>query len=216
MRSAFGRFDSDEADRVLEESLSVRSVERTVEEVLLPGLEAMAADGGDTGPEYGFGWRWATGWLAASTRTAPAATRQEGVLIFDASRPIDMDSLHAQALELVLRRGGLRTLTLTTELDPDRLTRALHALDPRAVILTGRRASLDALGRLVFAARRVGGDRVTVFDYRGALPETGASTVDRLGEKPIAARDLLIDHLEDRVQSTVDDSAPSFRIAKAV
>jgi hypothetical protein len=215
LRSAFGRFDTDEADRLLEESLSVRSVERTVEEVLLPGLEAMAADGGDTGPEYGFGWRWATGWLAASARTAPAATRQDGVLIFDASRPIDVDSLHAQALELVLRRGGLRTLTLTTELDPDRLTRALHALDPRAVILTGRRASLDALGRLVFAARRVGGDRVTVFDYRGALPETGASTVERLGEKPIGARDLLIDHLEDRVAPTVDDSASPFRIAKA-
>ena len=178
----------------------MRSIERTVEEVLLPGVEAMAADGGDTGPEYGFGWRWATGWLAASMRFAPAATRADGVLIFDASRPIDMDSLHAQALELVLRRGGLRTLTLTTELDPDRLAHALHALDPRAVVLTGRRASLDTLGRLVFAARRVGGDRVLVFDYRGALPETGASTVERLGDKPIAARDLLVDHLERRAR----------------
>jgi MerR family transcriptional regulator, light-induced transcriptional regulator len=215
LRSAFGRFDQEEADRVLEESLSVRSVERTVEEVLLPGIEAMAADGGDTGPEYGFGWRWATGWLAASTRCAPAATREEGVLIFDASRPIDADSLHAQALELVLRRGGLRTLTLTTELDPDRLTRALHALDPRAVILTGRRASLDTLGRLVFAARRVGGDRVTVFDYRGALPETGASTVERLGDKPIAARDLLIDHLEDRGAAGADLPVAPLRVAKA-
>jgi MerR family transcriptional regulator, light-induced transcriptional regulator len=181
--------------------------------VLLPGLEAMAADGGDTGPEYGFGWRWATGWLAASMRCAPSATRQEGILIFDASRPIDVDSLHAQALELVLRRGGLRTLTLTTELDPDRVSRALHALDPRAVVLTGKRASLDTLGRLVFAARRVGADRVTVFDYRGALPETGASTVERLGDKPIAARDLLIDHLEDRVAAA---PAPSLRVAKAV
>src|SRR3954451_7946859 len=37
LRSPFGRFAPDEADRVLEESLSVRSVERTVEEVLLPG-----------------------------------------------------------------------------------------------------------------------------------------------------------------------------------
>jgi hypothetical protein len=63
LRSAFGRFDHEEADRVLEESLSVRSVERTVEEVLLPGIEAMAADGGDAGPEYGFGWRWATAGL---------------------------------------------------------------------------------------------------------------------------------------------------------
>ena len=176
----------------------------------------MAADGGDTGPEYGFGWRWATGWLAASMRCAPAATRAEGILIFDASRPIDMDSLHAQALELVLRRGGLRTLTLTTELDPDRVTRALHALDPRAVILTGRRASLDTLGRLVFAARRVGGDRVTVFDYRGALPETGASTVERLGDKSIAARDLLIDHLEERLSSDAGIPAPPLRVAKAV
>jgi MerR family transcriptional regulator, light-induced transcriptional regulator len=195
----------------------VRSVERTVEEVLLPGLEAMAADGGDTGPEYGFGWRWATGWLAASMRCAPTATRHEGILIFDASRPIDMDSLHAQALELVLRRGGLRTLTLTTDLDPDRVTRALHALDPRAVILTGRRAALDTLGRLVFAARRVGGERVTVFDFRGALPETGASTVERLGDKPIAARDLLIDHLEDRVAPPAAAPAPvaPLRVAKA-
>lgn len=215
LRSAFGRFDQDEADRVLEESLAVRSVERTVEEVLLPGLEAMAADGGDTGPEYGFGWRWATGWLAASMRCAPAATREEGILVFDASRPVDVDSLHAQALELVLRRGGLRTLTLTTDLDPNRVTHALHALDPRAVILTGQRASLDTLGRLVFAARRVGGDRVTVFDYRGALPETGASTVARLGDKPLAARDLLIDHLENRVPAAAPAPVPATRAVKA-
>jgi hypothetical protein len=127
-----------------------------------------------------------------------------------------MDSLHAQALELVLRRGGMRTLTLTTDLDPDRVTRALHALDPRAVILTGQRASLDTLGRLVFAARRVGGDRITVFDYRGALPETGASTVERLGDKPLAARDLLVDHLESRLHDANTGPAPAIRVAKAV
>ena len=38
LRSAFARFDEVDADRVLEESLAVRSVERTVEEVLLPGV----------------------------------------------------------------------------------------------------------------------------------------------------------------------------------
>ncbi len=217
LRSAFGRFDVEEADRVLEESLAVRSVERTVEEVLLPGIESMAADGGDGGPEYGFAWRWATGWLAAAQRIAPAATREEGVLLFDASQPVDIDSLHAQALELVLRRGGMRTLTLTTQLDPDRVTRALHALDPRAVILTGHRASLDILGRLVFAARRVGGDRVEVFDYRGALPETGASTVQRLGAKPLGARELLLSHFENSATGAAAEGAPAprMRIANA-
>ena len=31
-----------------------------------------------------------------------------------------------------------------------------------------------------------------VFDYRGAVPDSGASTVLRLGEMPIGARDLLL------------------------
>ena len=197
LRSAFSRFDEAEADGVLEESLAVRSVERTIDEVLLPGVEALDPDGDGGGPEYGFAWRWATGWLAAATRVAPPATRQDGVLVFDASAPCDMDALHAQALELCLRRRGLRTLTLTVALDPSRLTRALHALSPRAVVLTGRRASLDALGRLVYSARRIGGDEVVVFDFRGALAATGASTVPRLGDSPVAAAEMLAEALDE-------------------
>src|ERR687885_523611 len=55
---------------------------------------------------------------------------------------------------------------------------------PRAVVLTGRHASLDALARVVYAARREGADPVAVYDYRGALPDTGASTVERLPRGP--------------------------------
>jgi hypothetical protein len=206
LRSAFGRFDDGEADRLVEESLSVRSIERTVEEVMLPSVASLEEDGGAESAEYAFGWRWATGWLAAQSRVSPPSYRPEGVLIFDASRPCDMDALHAQALELLLRRSGLRTLTLTVALDPTRLTRALHALEPRIVVLTGRRASLDALGRLVFAARRVGGEGVTVLDYRGALGAKDgsvASTVERLGDEPLAARDLVIAHIDGRAPRTV-------------
>jgi MerR family transcriptional regulator, light-induced transcriptional regulator len=192
LRSAFARFDEVDADRVVEESLAVRSVERTVEEVLLPGVEILDPDGEGATPEYGFAWRWATGWLAAATRVAPPATREDGVLVFDASAPCDMDALHAQALELCLRRRGLRTLTLTMALDPGRLSRALHALEPRAVVLTGRRASLDALGRLVYAARRIGGNEVTVYDFRGALPSAGPTTVPRLGDSALGAVEQLL------------------------
>jgi MerR family transcriptional regulator, light-induced transcriptional regulator len=204
LRSAFARFDEVEADGVLEESLAVRSVERTVEEVLLPGVEALDPEGDASGPEYGFAWRWATGWLAAAMRVAPPATRDDGVLVFDASAPCDMDALHAQALELCLRRRGLRTLTLTVSLDPSRLSRALHALTPRAVVLTGGRASLDALGRLVYATRRIGGDHVVVYDFRGALSSTGASTVPRLGDAPLAAAQQLVDGLEGRASQRAE------------
>jgi hypothetical protein len=218
LRSAFGRFDETEADRVLEESLAVRSVERTVDEVLLPAVEGLAEDAGVAmSPEFGFAWRWASGWLAATQRVAPPATRPEGVVIFDASAACHVDALHAQALELVLRRRGLRTLTLAVGLDPSRLARALHALQPRAVVLTGDGAPLDALGRLVFAARRVGGDAVTVFDFRGALPETGASTVERLGDRPLAARERLVAHLDGAAApaSAPVRKAPAARAAEA-
>ena len=115
-------------------------------------------------------------------------------MIFDASAPCDLDALHAQALEVVLRRAGLRTLSLTPAVDLTRLGRALRALEPSAVILTGRRVSLDSIGRLVYAIRSVVRE-VAVFDYRGAVPDTGASTVHRLGDAPVSARDALMKRL---------------------
>ena len=205
LHSAFAAFDEDKAGRLLEESLAVRSVERTVEEVLLPGVEAFGCEDPPP-PELQFAWRFATGWLAAAQRVAPPAHRPDGVLLFDASQLFDVDALHAQALDLALRRGGLRTLTLSVELDPARLARALRALHPRAVVLTGRRASMDTLGRLVYATR--GGEHpVEVFDYRGALPDTGASTVARLGGSPLAARDLVLDALAEAEQTTTQRPA---------
>jgi len=82
-------------------------------EVLLPAIESLVE--GDAlsalapPPEYVFAARWATGWLSAVRRVAPPASRPDGVLVFDASRPGDLDSLHAQALELTLRGSGWRT-----------------------------------------------------------------------------------------------------------
>jgi DNA-binding transcriptional MerR regulator len=194
LRGALQRFAEDEADRVMEESLAVRSVERSVEEVLLPGVAAL--DAGSA--EAAFAWRWATGWLAAAKRVAPPPTREEAVVVFDSSASGDEDGLHAQALELALRRRGLRTLTLAATLEPARLARALHAVAPRAVVLTGRHASLDALARLVYAARREREAPVAVFDYRGALPETGASTVERLAGRPLAAAERIAAAVDGR------------------
>jgi len=202
LRDAFCRFDEDRADRLLEESLAVRSVERTVEEVLLVAVGMLAEDGagsaagsaGGRSPELGFAWRYATGWLAAAQRVAPPAHRPDAVMIFDASAPLDVDGLHVQALELALRRTGVRTLALSVDLDPERASRALRALRPAAVVLTGRGASMDVLGRLVFAARRHA-PGVEILDFRGALPDTGASTVPRLGDAPLAARDALLNRL---------------------
>lgn len=195
LHGALLRFDEQEADRIVEESLGVRSIERTVDEVILPTVETLHAEGDDA-PEYGLAWRWASGWLAAQRRLAPPAFRDNAVVLFDASHAGDVDALHVQALELVLRRSGLRTLTLTVGLDPSRLTRALHAVVPSVVVLTGQRASLDTLSRLVYTARRVGAGEVAVLDYRGALPDSGATIVEHLGDRPLVARDRILAGLD--------------------
>jgi MerR family transcriptional regulator, light-induced transcriptional regulator len=195
LASAFAMFDEDKANVLLEESLALRSIERTIEEVLLAGVSTHLDASGST-PEYEFGWRYATGWLSALKRLSPPATRSAGVLVLDAGTPRALDALHTQALELMLRRAGVRTLCLSAAINPTRLGRALPALDPHAVVLAGRGISLDALGRLVYSVRSVA-RRAEVYDFRGAVPDTGASTVRRLGQTPLAARDALLTRLDE-------------------
>lgn len=208
LRSAFVLFSEEKADRLMEESMAVRSVERTVETVLLPAVEALTDDhptgptgrDGATGhdssvsPEYCFAWRYATGWLAAAQRVAPPSTREEGVLILDATRALDVDALYVQALELLVRRAGLRVLTLPVDLDGARVGNALRALTPHTLVLAGQGSTLDAIGRVVYAARQsISG--LEVLDYRCALPETGASTVQRIGPSPTDAVSTLREFL---------------------
>jgi DNA-binding transcriptional MerR regulator len=207
LQAAFVDFSEHKADQLMEESMAVRSVERTVETVLLAAVQTLAPGGSEaeqgthtsspehrSSPEYCFAWRYATGWLAAAQRVAPPSTREQGVLIYDASRPLDMDALHVQALELFVRRAGLRVLTLPVELDSTRVGNALRALCPNVVVLGGRCSSLEAIGRVVYATRQSAGE-LQVLNYRGALPDTGASTVASIGPGPAEAVRILRERL---------------------
>jgi MerR family transcriptional regulator, light-induced transcriptional regulator len=189
MLDAWDHFDEGLADRVLEESLAVRSVERSVEEVLLPALElADERDGREAERELAI--RWATGWLHAARRVAPPASRPQGVLLFDSSHRLDIDSLQVQALDLALRRAGFPTLLLAFNLPPERIARAMRALDPTAFVFCGGDATLDVVGRLVYTVRQVG-SVAPVFEYREAIPVTGDHGIPSLGTAPIEAVERL-------------------------
>ena len=186
---AFDHFDEQLADRIMEESLAVRSVERTVEEVLLPALEqADERDGRDAERELAL--RWATGWLHSARRVAPPASRPQGVLLFDSSPRLDVESLHVQALELGLRRAGFRTLLLAFDLPPERVVRAIRALDPVAFVFCGGEATLEVVGRLVYTVRQVG-SAGPVFEYRESMPVTGEHGIPSLGTVPSEAVERL-------------------------
>jgi DNA-binding transcriptional MerR regulator len=153
--AALESFDEDAADRAVEESLALRPLERTVEEVLLPAVDRLAADPAREA-ELEFASRWASGWLHSARRLASTASRPAGILLLDSSRGSDAEAVHTQALDLTLRRAGFRVLTLSNELADERLERAMRALDPTAIVLCGPRTDTrDAVG-LVRRIREMG------------------------------------------------------------
>jgi DNA-binding transcriptional MerR regulator len=190
----FDHFDEDGADRVMEESLAVRSVDRTVEEVLLPAIElAESREGREA--EWELACRWATGWLYAARRVVPPASRAQGVLLFDSSERLDHESLHVQGLELAIRRAGFKTLLLSFDLPPERITRAMRAIDPTAFVFCGGEATLEVLGRLVYTVRQVG-SAAPVFEYREAMPVMGDHAIPSLGSMPTEAAERLKQYVD--------------------
>jgi DNA-binding transcriptional MerR regulator len=177
LRVAFESFDEEAADRAVEESLAVRPLERTVEEMLLPAVDQLAADP-EREAELEFATRWATGWLHGARRLASTASRPAGILLLDSSRGSDAEAVHAQALDLALRRAGFRVLMLSDELGEERMERALGALDPTAIVLCGPGADTPTAVQLVRRIRAAGFD-APLYGFRAdgligdAIPAAG-------------------------------------------
>ncbi len=148
LHAALESFDEEAAERAMEESLALRPLERSIEELLLPTLDQLATEP-DRKAELEFGCRWATGWLHGARRLAPPASRPAGVLLLETGEDAGVEAVHAQALDLALRRAGFRVLALSSDLGGDRLERALSALEPTAIVLCGPQAAdTDANGLL--------------------------------------------------------------------
>jgi DNA-binding transcriptional MerR regulator len=175
--AAFESFDEDAADRAVEESLAIRPLERTVEELLLPAIDELSA-GPDRDAELEFAARWAMGWLHGARRLASTASRPAGILLLDSSRGSDAEAVHAQALDLALRRAGFRVLMLSDELGEERMERALGALDPTAIVLCGPGADTPSAVQLVRKIREAGFD-APLYGFRAsgligdAIPSAG-------------------------------------------
>jgi DNA-binding transcriptional MerR regulator len=145
LEAAFESFDEAAADRAMEESLALRSLERTVEELLLPTLDTVESDD-DREAELEFACRWATGWLHGARRLASTASRPAGILLLEIGTDQD----------LCLRRAGFRVLALSSELEDQRLARAMQALEPTAVVICGPGGDPDLASNLLRTIRELG------------------------------------------------------------
>jgi hypothetical protein len=152
---AFGEFDEALADRVMEESLTFRSVERSVEEVLLPAL-VMATERLSWDAERQFAFHWARGWLFAARRASPPADHAQTVVLLDASTGLSVDTMRVQALELGLRRAAMHTVLLRCGLPQCRVTSAIRRVEPMALVICGGEVRNSTFERLMHAVRQAG------------------------------------------------------------
>jgi hypothetical protein len=99
--------------------------------------------------------------------------------------------VHVQALELFLRRAGLRVLLLSAELAEGRFQGALRALQPEIVVICGADARLDVLGDPL---RRLRNEHLAphLRSYRAARLVAGRDGIPSLGDDPASATEALV------------------------
>ena len=165
---------------IMEESLAVRSVERTRR----GGAAARARAGGRARRPR----RRARAGAALGDRLAPRrAPRRARRRPARRACSCSTRARGSTSSRCTCRRSssacaapGFRTLLLAFDLPPERVVRAIRALDPVAFVFCGGEATLEVVGRLVYTVRQVG-SAAPVFEYREAMPVTGDHGIPSLG-----------------------------------
>lgn len=107
-------YERERADQAIEAALALRSVDRSVEEVLLPTLEEVNRRFGLESAAWAFAAHWASDWLRRARRLAPPPVRPISIVIGDAARDeLDFDTPYIRAFELFCARAGVNVLSLS-------------------------------------------------------------------------------------------------------
>jgi MerR family transcriptional regulator, light-induced transcriptional regulator len=154
---ALAAFAGERADRALEASLGLRSVERTVEEVLLPALREIHRREGNDSAHWAYAAGWSSDWLRRARRLSPPPARGLSLLIGDAcGTELDPSAAQLRALELFCTRAGADVLTLSVEA-PVGLADVAAATHPGAVVIAGSRIGDETLSRWAYRVRSATG-----------------------------------------------------------
>lgn len=173
-------YDHERADRAMETMLALRSVERAVEEVLLPGLETIIGRIGADSAAWAFSARWAADWLRRAKRLAPPPLSRTSIVLVNASRDeLDLDALYIRALKVFCLRAGIKVVILSV--------RAMNGI--------GDVASVHRPDLIVLAGQEM--DETTIARWTNAIARS-------IGPRPLA----LYRHTTTRTHDTVLPPAP--------
>jgi DNA-binding transcriptional MerR regulator len=197
--AALAGFELGRADSAMEAALALRSVERSVEEVLLPALEKLGRRYGTDSAPWAFAARWAGGWLRRAQRLAPPPVRPVAILVGDATRnELDPDALAMRAFELFCGRSGVRVMALPVAAVSG-LGDVVQALAPHAVVIAGSDVADDDVALWAYRVRAaVGPLPLTLFRRAlrvSGVPITGAHV---LPDRPFAAHRQVLAIVDQR------------------
>lgn len=208
---ALSSFDRARADGAMEAALALRSLERSVEEILLPSLEDLEERHGLESARWAYSARWADEWLKRAQRLTPPPVRDVSLVIGDASRDaLDPDAPAIRALELLCARGGAKLLCLSVR-GVAGLNDALAIVEPNAVVLAGGHARDDEVARWAYAVRSASGALPVCLFRREVLRPLRSRTTGatHLSSSPSEAQSQILELVEADRLSPRHDDAPS-------
>jgi hypothetical protein len=179
--AALGYYDRERADVAIEAALGSRSVEQTVEKVVLPALEQIIRERTVDSAARAFAAPWAADWRRRATRLAPPPLRPLSIFLSDASRDeLDPDAPHIRVLEPFCLRAGVRMLSLSAPGAAGiRDAFAMHR--PDLVVLAGGHMPHDRVASWTHSVR-LATSRMPIALYRRAdhlagMPTTGSNVL---------------------------------------
>jgi len=208
---ALAAYELERADAAMEGALALRSVERSVEEVLLPSLEEIGDRHGTDSAPWALAARWAGEWLLRAQRLSPPSSSRPSILLGDATRDqLDPDALALRALELCTTRVALRTVTLpVTGLAG--LGDVLTAYSPRVVVIAGGEEVDDDVARWAYRVRASAGALpVLLFHRSGRGDRTRTTGARHLAAAPTLAASQLLDLVEGSSRDAIGDETAEF------
>jgi DNA-binding transcriptional MerR regulator len=213
---ALAGFELERADSAMECALALRSVERSVEEVLLPSLDELGARFGTDSAPWAFAARWADGWLRRAQRLAPPPSRPLAILVGDATRnELDPDALGARAFELFCGRAGARVMALPVG-SVGGLGDVVSSLSPDAVVIAGSHTSDDDVARWAYRVRAATGPLpMAVFRRQQNSAKVRTTGARVLPDAPFGAQRQLLAFVDDRRDDLAADAAQTLRAATA-
>jgi DNA-binding transcriptional MerR regulator len=160
-------YERDRADAAIEAALALRSVERSVEEVLLPTLDEISRRYGIESAAWAFAAQWGSDWLRRAKRLAPPPVRSISIVVGDASRDeLDPDAPYLRAFELLCIRAGVEVLSLSAR-GVAGIGDAVAVHRPNLVVVAGGYLDDDTVARWAYAIRLAVGPTPVALYRRG-------------------------------------------------